>query len=76
LWDLEHRLVFTADESVASGRFALVIEGEKERRTGAEAGRALLKIIPGLWWLRPLRHVLGLRALCGRIALAILRQRA
>jgi hypothetical protein len=76
LWDLEHRLVFTADETVASGRFALVIEGEKERRTGTEAGRALVKIIPGLWWLRPFRHVLGLRAACGFIALAILRQRA
>lgn len=74
LWDLGHRVEFVADEDVAPGPLVLHIEGEKQARIGTEAGRALLKIIPGLWWLRPLRHIPVLGPVCGRLGLAILRQ--
>jgi hypothetical protein len=76
LWDLGHRVDFVADEDIVPGRFVLQIEGEKQQRIGADAGRALLKIIPGLWWLRPLRHIPVLGSVCGRLGLAILRQRS
>jgi hypothetical protein len=74
-WDLGYRLEFVADRSVPSRRLVLSIEGEKVRHTGASAGKALLKILPGLWWLRPLRHIPVLGTAAGTLAVMLLRQR-
>jgi hypothetical protein len=49
--------------------------GEKATRAGARAGWALIRVMPGLWWMRGLRHIPGVSAVCGRLAIKILRQR-
>jgi hypothetical protein len=74
-WDLGYRHEFVADRSVASRRLVVSIEGEKVRYVGAHAGRALLKILPGLWWLRPVRHIPVLGTAAGALAVVMLRQR-
>lgn len=74
-WDLGYRLEFVADRSVPSRRLVVSIEGEKVRHVGAHAGRALLKILPGLWWLRPVRHIPVLGTAAGALAVVMLRQR-
>jgi len=57
LWDLEDRLRFEADETMAREHVAIVIEGEDDVRRGARVGEALLPIMPGLWWLEWIRTV-------------------
>jgi hypothetical protein len=73
-WDLGYRLEFVADRSVAPRRLVVSIEGEKVRHSGAQAGRELLKILPGLWWLRPLRPIPVLGTAAGTLAVMLLRQ--
>lgn len=75
LWDLGYRLEFVADETVGSRKLVLAIEGEKARHEGAAAGRMLLKILPGLWWLRPLRHIPVVGTAAGTFVVLLLRQR-
>jgi hypothetical protein len=75
LWDLGHRLEFQADPDVSPEHLLVRMPGEKASRSGARAGWALIRVMPGLWWMRGLRHVPGLGTVYGRIALAILRQR-
>jgi len=75
LWDLGHRLDFAADETVGSCKLVLAIDGEKGLHTGAAAGRMLLKILPGMWLLWPLRYIPVLGTAAGALAVIILRQR-
>jgi hypothetical protein len=75
LWDLGHRLDFVADESVGSCKLVLAIDGEREKYSGAAAGRMLIKILPGLWLLAPLRGIPVLGVAAGTLAVLILRQR-
>lgn len=75
LWDLGYRLDFVADPTVGSRKLVLAIDGQPGRHTGADAGRMLLVVLPGLWWLRPLRHIPVLGAAAGALAVVILRQR-
>lgn len=75
LWDLGYRLEFVADEAVVSRKLVMTIEGDTTRYHGAAAGRMLLKILPGLWWLRPLRHIPVLGTAAGAFAVVLLRQR-
>ena len=77
-WDLGHRLAFEVDEdddADGPGPLKLRIEGEKGVLTGAEAGRALIKIFPGLWPFRPFRALPVVGPMLGKAALRILRQK-
>lgn len=75
LWDLGERLRFVADDTVPSRKLVLEIEGVSGREVGAGAGRMLLRIFPGLWWLRPVRRIPVLGTAAGALAVVILRQR-
>lgn len=75
IWDLGHRLEFQADPDVSPEHLLLRMPGDKASRSGALAGWSLIRLIPGLWWMRGLRHIPGISAVCGLVALKILRQR-
>lgn len=75
LWDLGQRLDFQADPDVSPEQLLVRMPGEKTTRAGARAGWSLIRVMPGLWWMRGLRHIPGLSAVCGVLALKILRQR-
>lgn len=68
-WDLGGRLTFEPDPSLTSGALAVQVPGEASRRAGAPAGRALVAILPGFWWLYPWCLLPGLRTLAGRVVL-------
>jgi len=77
-WDLGNRLAFEVDEDddgEGQGPLKLRIEGAKKVLTGSEAGRALIKIFPGLWLFRPFRWLPGLGPMLGNVAMRILRQK-
>ena len=77
-WDLGNRLAFEIDEDdegEGQGPLKLRIEGNKGVLTGPEAGRALIKIFPGLWPFRPFRWIPGLGPALGKLSLRILRQK-
>lgn len=69
MWDLGSRLSFEADPSVPAGTLAVSVPGESSRRVGAPAGRALVAVLPGFWWLYPWCLAPGLRDLAGRVVL-------
>ena len=73
-WDLGHRLGFEADEDVPAGRLCVRMDGSL--RQGRSAAAVLARVMPGLWWLRPFRHIPGFAKPAGAIALRLLRQRA
>ncbi len=75
LWDLGHRLEFVADGSVPARKLVLEIEGRRERPVGAAAGRALITVMPGLWWLMPLYWIPVVGTACGALAVLLLKQR-
>jgi uncharacterized membrane protein YphA (DoxX/SURF4 family) len=75
LWDLGHTLEFQADSDVSPEHLLLRMPGDKTTRAGTRAGWSLIRVLPGLWWMRGLRHIPGLSAVCGLLALKILRQR-
>jgi hypothetical protein len=75
LWDLGHRLDFVADENVGPCKLVLAIDGEKDKYTGAAAGRMLIKILPGFWLLAPLRWIPVVGTAAGALVVIILRQR-
>ncbi len=75
VWDLGDRLEFVADRSVPSRRLVVSVEGDKVRHTGANAGRLLLGVLPGLWWLWPVRYIPVLGTAAGALAVVMLRQR-
>lgn len=68
-WDLGARVVFEADPGVASGALQVVVPGDARRREGADAGRALVAVLPGFWWLYPWCVVPGLRRVAGSVVL-------
>ena len=72
LWDVGKRLVFEPTAS-REPTLEVVVEGQGALRGGA-AAKALLRVFPGLWWLRPLSLTPGLSAVAGSFALRILRQ--
>lgn len=74
-WDLADRLEFQADPDVSPGQVLLRLPGDKASRAGAMAGHALIRLLPGLWWMRGLRHIPGLSVVFGTIAMKIVRQR-
>src|SRR5690606_2086962 len=75
-WDLGGRLEFVADESVEPQSLHVRIDGEDTIRRGKQAAGDLARIMPALWWLRPLRHIPGLASPAGALALRLLDQRA
>jgi hypothetical protein len=74
-WDVSERLRFRADEDVPRGELRLKVEGEQTELRGAKAGRALIKIFPGLWLMRPLRIIPVVGEWLGALAMKILRQK-
>jgi hypothetical protein len=74
-WDLGHRVAFEADEDVPAQSLQVRLPNG-EVRGGRYAAAALARVIPGLWWLRPFRHIPGLAKPAGALGLRILRQRA
>lgn len=69
MWDLGHRLEFVADSDVSANSLRVRVPGEQADRRGTDAGRALVTILPGFWWMYPWCLVPGLRALAGRVVL-------
>jgi hypothetical protein len=70
-WDLGERITFEVDPDRTSETLLLRSPDGKSSFTGARAGRELISLFPGLWWLWPVGMVPG----AGRIATMILRQR-
>ena len=68
LWDVAGRLQFVADESVAPGRLC-VTAPHRGLLCDADAGRALVPLMPGFWWMYPWCLLPGLSRLCGRLVL-------
>ncbi|HEY8376017.1 MAG TPA: hypothetical protein VIK91_05985 [Nannocystis sp.] len=68
-WDLGERLSFVADPALQAGAVQVAVPGEAQRREGPRAGRALIAVLPGFWWLYPWCLAPGLRALAGRVVL-------
>jgi hypothetical protein len=66
MWDLSDRLQFAADPAVAPRQLCVDIPG-CGRRTDAAAGRALVRLLPGFWWMYPWCLIPGLSQLCGLI---------
>jgi hypothetical protein len=75
VWDLGERLEFQADADVSPEQLLVRMPGDKTTCAGARAGHALIRALPGLWWMRGLRHIPGLSTVCGVLALKVLRQR-
>ena len=73
-WDLGTRLGFAADTSVQAEHLCVIDGNTSRRMNGREAAASLLPLIPGLWWLLPVRAI-GLRTLAGTLAMRILAQR-
>ena len=69
-WDVGERLDYEIDPTRPGESIALR-SPEGKLFTGAQAGRELIPLMPGLWWLWPISAFPGV----GRLALAILRQR-
>jgi hypothetical protein len=69
MWDLGHRIEFVADPDVSATKLRVHVPGETSERTGTDAGRALVTILPGFWWMYPWCLVPGLQTLAGRVVL-------
>jgi hypothetical protein len=65
LWDLGERWSFERDDSLAPGTVRVQLGGHDLSED--DVARALLRTIPGLWWLRPLGWLQPARALARRI---------
>ncbi|MEZ4449766.1 MAG: HTTM domain-containing protein [Nannocystaceae bacterium] len=74
VWDLCGRLEFVADEAVAPERLE-VWTPQGVRRSGAAAGAALCRALPGLWPLAPLAAIPGVGRGVGGLARRVLAQR-
>ncbi len=70
-WDLGERLEFELEPDRQGEAIALRDQQDK-LHTGPKIGRALISLLPGLWWLWPVSRFPG----ADRLALAILRQRS
>lgn len=72
VWDLGERLQFVADPSLAPRQLCVVTPGPASaagavRRCDADAGRALIPVLPGLWWMYPWCLLPGISRLCGKL---------
>jgi hypothetical protein len=70
-WDLGERLSFELDPDRTTEALALRSPDGKTTFVGSRAGRKLISLFPGLWWMWPLGMFPGM----GRVATLILRQR-
>lgn len=70
-WDVGERLRYELDPEL-SGEALVLQSPEGKRIVGRDAGRRLIALLPGLWWLWPFTMFPG----AGRLALAILHQRS
>lgn len=64
MWDLGDRLQFQPDDSVAPLRLCVSLPGAP-RRCDADAGRALVAVLPGFWWMYPWCLIPGVSRVCG-----------
>ena len=64
MWDLSDRLAFSADPTVAPLRLCVETPG-LGRLYDANAGRALIRLLPGFWWMYPWCLIPGISRLCG-----------
>lgn len=71
-WDLGQRLRFELDDTATPQRPLTLRAPTGQHLEGAQAGRRLIALLPGLWWLWPISAFPGV----GRLAAKILRQRA
>jgi hypothetical protein len=69
-WDLAERIEFELDPA-RSGETIALRDGSAKLLTGPSLARALISLLPGLWWLWPFSRFPG----ADRLALAILRQK-
>ena len=69
-WDLGERLEFELDPDHGE-TLSLRDPERKSKLAGGQAGRELISLFPGLWWLWPISMFPGV----GRLATMILRQR-
>ena len=69
VWDLGGRLQFVADPGLAPRQLCVVTPGSAAatRLCDAEAGRALIPALPGMWWMYPWCLLPGLSRLCGAL---------
>jgi uncharacterized membrane protein YphA (DoxX/SURF4 family) len=70
-WDVGSRLEYELDAARTGEVLALRSPDGKTSHVGARAGRELISLLPGLWWLWPISMFPGV----GRLATMILRQR-
>ena len=70
-WDEAQCFKFEADESVVAQEFCIRLPQGSLLR-GQTAGKLLIRVFPGLWWLRPFRAIPGM----GNLALKIVKQKA
>jgi hypothetical protein len=74
-WDIGERLEFELDHAETGAKtgdtLSLRSPDGKTLHVGARAGRELISLLPGLWWLWPISMFPGV----GRLATLILRQR-
>jgi len=68
-WDIGERLEYEAGEA---GEALVLRSPEGKRVEGNAAGRELISLLPGLWWLWPIGMFPGM----GRVAVAILHQKS
>lgn len=66
MWDLSERLQFIADPAVNPRQLCVDVPG-RGLRVDSAAGRALVPLLPGFWWMYPWCLIPGLSTLCGRI---------
>ncbi len=66
LWDVGGRLEFVADPQIPRATLAVARPGQPVV-VGPAAGRALIAVLPGFWWLYPWCLVPGLSRVCGRL---------
>lgn len=71
-WDVGARLEFELDAERTTEVVVLRSPDGKTTHVGSRAGRELISLLPGLWWLWPISMFPGV----GKLATMILRQRA
>jgi hypothetical protein len=72
VWDLGDRLRFVADDGLAPRRLCVEVPGVG-LRCDADAGRALVTVLPGFWWMYPWCLLPGLSRLCGSLVVRTFR---
>lgn len=68
-WDLGGCLRFEIDPGMSARTLQITVPNDNRRRTGKDAGRALVAVLPGFWWLYPWCLLPGVRVFAGRLVL-------